>query len=67
MSEVNAYEYAIIVSRSVLAKVEYLLCTLSVYIFTYQRGYYSGSSIFKGILQPQLTDEQKWIPAFFFV
>ena len=31
-AEVSAYEYAIIVSRSVQAKVLYLLCTLSGYI-----------------------------------
>lgn len=33
IAEVNAYEYAIIVSRSVQAKVSCLLCTLSDYIF----------------------------------
>ena len=64
MAEVNAYEYAIIVSRSVQAKVSCLLCTLSDYIFILTWVFLCLVYL-QGYPTPQLTGEQKWIPTFF--
>lgn len=64
MAEVSAYEYAIIVSRSVQAKVSCLLCTLSDYIFILTWVFLCLVYL-QGYPTPQSVDEQKWIPAFF--
>ena len=62
----DSYEYAIIVSRSVQAKVSCLLCTLSDYIFILTWVFLCLVYL-QGYPTPQSVDEQKWIPAFYFM